>query len=108
MNTGSNASKEEPRAQKYTAGKGRELPLGFWDFTMVGKGRERAMGFRTSRSGGERGWTCPHTLCWMETGEASTELETPPWSGGAGWAESRSSQGSGRRRQPQLVLSITD
>ena len=43
------------------------MPLGFWDFTKVGKGRKRAMGLRTSRSGGERGWTCPHTLCWMET-----------------------------------------
>ena len=86
MNTGSSASKEEPRAQKYKAGKGWEMPLGFWDFTKVGKGRKRAMGLRTSRSGGERGWTCPHTLCWMETGEASVELETPPskgsWVGG--------------------------
>ena len=62
------------------------MPLGFWDFTKVGKGRKRAMGLRTSRSGGERGWTCPHTLCWMETGEASAELETPAswgsWVGG--------------------------
>lgn len=37
------------------------------------------MGLRASRSAGERGWTCPHTQCWVEAGEASAALETPEW-----------------------------